>query len=548
MTTDSDDGSITLPEYRDNPFINCLPPILPATEALRRLTDLPRFDEAERHYPAHLRAHCVQRLGHYFDPLDRHLLLESRFSMLVRQGYIGRNPTNGDYVRRLQNAHDRLEQHDLDIAVRHTIETTASGFAIVGCSGIGKSRGIERVLKLYPQTIHHSQPFSLEQVVWLKLDCPYKGSPKQLCINFFAAMDRLLGTRYQRKYGASRFAVDEMMARMAHVAELHALGALVVDEIQHLRQAPGASRDDLLNFLVTLVNTIGIPVMIIGTLAAIPLLQGAFRQARRASGMGSLTWERLSPGQTWDNFVERMWAFQWTREHTPLTDEIRHVLYDQTQGIVDLVVKLFMLTQVHAIQLGSLRGRPERLDAGLLRHVAGENFKLVAPMLKALRTNNLKSLVLYDDLSPLHELVQQALDDAMVRLTPAFASLPAGAATPGPASKSEEDRRKTLLKALEALELAPDIAELLLSQVLADAPDVRPIDLVARIAAKLQEHGPARRPAKRGAAKAKDAPKPSLEPDDLRAVAAVARAAERPVHAAFVEAGAIKPPMADFAA
>lgn len=547
MTTDSNDGAFTLPEYRDNPFISTLPPILSVADALRQLTELPSFDEGERHYPAHLRAHCVQRLSRYFDPLDRHLTLESRFSMLIRQGYIGRNPATGDYVRRLQNAHDRLEQKDLNVVVRHALEPTANGFAIVGCSGIGKSRGIERILKLYPQVIHHSRPFSLERVVWLKLDCPYKGSPKQLCINFFAAMDRLLGARYQREYGPSRNSVDEMMVRMAHVAELHALGVLVIDEFQHLRQAPGTSHNDLLNFLVTLVNTIGIPVMIIGTLSAIPLLQSAFRQARRASGMGSLTWERLMPDAAWHHFVERMWAFQWTREFTPLTDDIRHLLYEETQGIVDLVVKLFMLAQVHAIQLGALRGRPEVLDAGLLRHVAGENFKLVAPMIEALRANKLKALVRYDDLRPLHDLVQRALDDAMARLTPV--PVPSQLPTPVPIIETEENVRTLAVKALQALGVEPDVAGVLLSQAHAEAPGLNAIDLVSRVLALLQGHQPGKRPAKpRTGRKTKAAPLIVFDADDLRRLAARAKAAERSVHAVFAEAGAVRPPLVDFAA
>lgn len=549
MTMDNADEPLTLPEYRDNPFIERLPPILSTAEALGQLTDLPQFDKAELRFPAHLRAHCVQRLGRYFDPLDRHLVLEARFSMLIRQGYLARNPANGHYIRRLQNAHERLEQCDLDTVVRHSIEPTANGFAIVGCSGIGKSRGIERVLSLYPQIIQHSRPFSLKQVVWLKLDCPYKGSPKQLCINFFAAMDRLLGTRYQRKYGSTRHGVDEMMARMAYVVELHALGVLVVDEIQHLRQAPGASRDDLLNFLVTLVNTIGIPVMIIGTLAAVPLLQSAFRQARRASGMGSLTWERLPPGPAWDGFVERMWSFQWTREHTPLTDDIRHVLYQETQGIVDLVVKLFMLAQVHAMQLGVMRGRDEKLDVGLLRHVAGENFALVAPMIEALRTNNAKALVLFDDLSPLHDLVQQTIGDATARLTTFAASaVPSRAAAPMPTTPVIEGDRGALLRAMGTLGLAPDIAERILSEILAEAPGLNPIDVIGRIAGKLQDRGPEMRPVKRRNVRKEKVDPPPLDADDLRSLAARAKTEERSAHAIFLDAGVVKPPLADFAA
>ncbi|CAO3424428.1 ATP-binding protein [Azospirillum argentinense] len=544
---DGADEPATLPEYRDNPFISALPPILSTVEALERLTDLPRFDEAERRYPAHLRAHCVQRLGRYFDPLDRHLLLESRFSMLVRQGYLGRNPATGDYVRRLQNSHERLEQHDLNATPRHAIEPTASGFAIIGCSGIGKSRGIERVLKLYPQVLHHSRPFSLKQMVWLKLDCPYKGSPKQLCINFFAELDKLLGTAYRRKYGTGRYAVDEMMVWMAHVSELHALGVLVVDEIQHLRQAPGASKDDLLNFLVTLVNTIGLPVMIIGTLSAVPLLQSAFRQARRASGMGSLMWERLPRDAHWDQFVERMWSFQWTQEHTPLTDELRHVLYDETQGIVDLVVKLFMLAQVHAIQLGTMRGRPERLEAGLLRHVAKENFKLVAPMIEALRKNDEKALIAYDDLSPLHAFVTQALQIALARLGP-----PLAAARHGLSLASERDAeavREATLAALQAVGVAPEIAELALVPVIAETPDLSPMGLLTRVMAMLQGQDTGKAPAKRrGAGKPKKAEPPPLDADDLRGIAAQAKATMRAAHAAFLDAGVVRPPLADFAA
>ncbi|WP_200478942.1 isocitrate lyase/phosphoenolpyruvate mutase family protein [Azospirillum brasilense] len=132
---DGADEPATLPEYRDNPFISALPPILSTVEALERLTDLPRFDESERRYPAHLRAHCVQRLGRYFDPLDRHLLLESRFSMLVRQGYLGRNPATGDYVRRLQNSHER-HPATVEKALRRLPAYAAAGADVLYAPGL----------------------------------------------------------------------------------------------------------------------------------------------------------------------------------------------------------------------------------------------------------------------------------------------------------------------------------------------------------------------------------------------------------------------------
>lgn len=180
-----------LSEYADNPFIARLPPPLSVAEALDALTELPSYDPTERGYAAHLRCHCIQRLARYFDPMNRHLVLEQRIGALIRQGYIGRNPHTTDFIHRLHNNHERMIQRNLD-AVLHPVETTASGFALIGVSGIGKSRSIDRILRPYPQTIFHEDPMALMQVSWLKLDCPHKGSAKQLCISFFAEMDRLL--------------------------------------------------------------------------------------------------------------------------------------------------------------------------------------------------------------------------------------------------------------------------------------------------------------------------------------------------------------------
>ena len=163
MTTGPTDNG-DLPEYRGNPFIAKLPKLLSSTQALRALAEPPDFDEKERLLAAHLRAHCIQRLARYFEPLERHIELEAKFSMLLRQGYIGRNPTTGDFIRHLQDGHDRCVHKDLNYAPPR-VRSTATSFALLGCSGVGKSTGIERVLELYPQTILHSEPSSLRQVV-----------------------------------------------------------------------------------------------------------------------------------------------------------------------------------------------------------------------------------------------------------------------------------------------------------------------------------------------------------------------------------------------
>ncbi len=64
--------------------------------------------------------------------MSRHLTLENRMGALIRQGYIGRNPHTIDFIHRLHHNHERMIRRDLDAAL-YPVETTASGFALIGC-------------------------------------------------------------------------------------------------------------------------------------------------------------------------------------------------------------------------------------------------------------------------------------------------------------------------------------------------------------------------------------------------------------------------------
>jgi hypothetical protein len=230
----------------------------------------------------------------------------------------------------------------------------------------------------------------------MKLDCPYDGSIKGLCLNFFNEMDRILGAEYSKTFPASRITVDSMMVKMSTLATTHGLGLLVIDEIQHLSQAKSGGSEKMLNFFVTLVNTIGVPVILIGTTKAMPILQSEFRQARRGSGQGDLFWERMPNDLSWEIMLQSMWKYQWTKIPCPLTPKLKDTLYDESQGIMDLAVKLYAMAQTKAIVGGTETVTPE-----LIRAVAAERLRLVKPMLDALRSGNMKKIMQYEDIRPI---------------------------------------------------------------------------------------------------------------------------------------------------
>jgi hypothetical protein len=120
---------------------------------------------------------------------------------------------------------------------------------------------------------------------------------------------------------------------------------LVIDEIQRLNEASSGGAAKMLNFFGQMVNQFSVPVVLVGTFKALPLLSGEFAQARRSAGQGDLVWSNLPQDDVWDFFIEGVWHYQWTKSETPLTPTIRNALYQESQGIVDIAVKLYMLAQ-----------------------------------------------------------------------------------------------------------------------------------------------------------------------------------------------------------
>lgn len=534
MTSPDIEQSV-LPEYRDNPFIAALPPLWSTSETYERLRLLPHYDPAERLYADHVRPHCIMRLFRYFEPLEQHLTLADRFGMLLRQGYLGRNPSQGDYQRQLQNSAARVESGNLS-AKRFVVPNSAAGFALLGDSGIGKSTAMERTLAQYPQILYHDRPFSLHQVTWLKVECPQKGGPTQLCINFFGELDRVLGTNYLDRYGSSSRTLGLAMQRMTHLASIHALGALIVDEIQHLLRTRGMDAEDILNFLVTLVNTIGVPVIVIGTHNAVTVLQGKFRQARRASGIGSMIWERMPEGKKWNHFVERMWKYQWTQEFTPLDDGLRALLHKESQGIIDVVVKLFMLAQMKAIRLRAVRRRPETLDPTLFQQVVAEDFPLIRPMLDACRRNDREALNAFDDLLPFREHVARLFGAQPGGDLP-DEPLPRGAEAQEQV-KADNDTLGPIRGALALLGVAPDVVEMMVREALAENPSMDALQLVAAINSKLR--APANAPTPKRPRRPPKAEPPELPVNDLRRITAEGREKNLSAYDTLKAAGIIK--------
>ena len=385
-----------LSAYQGNPLIEALPPLNSFLNDSSALKGSLRCTIEDIHLNGVERAHCICRIiDDFFQPLSQHIQLHERLSLMIRGGYVGRNPETGDWAKHIQNGYERVISGDLKAIKFTDVNSTAQSMTLIGCSGNGKTTAMKQLLSLYPQVIYHPDR-NFEQVVYLKIDCSHDGSLKELCLNFFRAMDRALGTtNYQKQYSTSkRPSIETLLAAMAQVANSHAVGVLIIDEIQHLSRSRSGGSEKMLNFFVTLVNTIGLPVILVGTPRAREIFEADMRSARRGSGLGAIFWDPMEEGREWKALTDKLWSLQWLQKRDEvLSDEIRALWYDLSQGVLDIVVKLFVLCQLRAIAT-----RVERITPKLMQQVYQDELKPVHQMLAALRSGDVEEMIKFSDL------------------------------------------------------------------------------------------------------------------------------------------------------
>lgn len=468
--------SSCIPQYKGNPLIEALPPLMDNRKVVTSLTGRLHFDPKAIFAEGRERAHIISSLlDDFFQPLTAHIQLEEKVSIIMRQGYVGRNLADGSLNTHMQNGYERVMTGELEAFRFEHAKSTASSLSLIGCSGSGKTTTVARILATYPQVIWHEE-YNFTQITYLKIDCPHDGTLKNLCIQFFRAIDRVLHTDYETKYTRKRHGIEKLLAMMSQVANLHAIGVLIIDEIQHLDRKRSGGVDKMLNFFVTLVNTIGLPVIFVGTPMAIPIFEKDLRSARRGAGIGALLWEPMKAPESssrarneWRSFTNRLWKYQWLlKRDEALGEDIRDHWYDLSQGVLDIVVKLFVLSQLRAISTGL-----ERITAGLMQQVYDDELKPVHPMLSALRSGDPERIAQYSD------LIVPNIDRRLLNLRASIDSAARSKTKADPFEGNPQAQR--LYNLLVGMKCDQERITPLVIQILDTHPDLTPSQMIVKV-------------------------------------------------------------------
>jgi len=468
-----------LPEYNENPLIAALPAIMSPVDVAKTLAKRPVYQPEELILPCHIRTHAINRLTRdFFVPQTSHIIVEQKFSKLIRSSYLNRNPKAATFKRKLNSIRDLVQKENLTAYIHDEVDSPASSMTIAGISGAGKSTTTNLVLNTYPRVIYHPEHHLL-QVPWLKVDCPHDGSLSDFCLSFFIALGRRLNIDYRAKYTSGRPTIGKMMADVADLCLIHAVGLIVIDEFQHMNLAKSGGEKKMINFLVTLVNVVEVSVVLIGTPKALRLFASEFRQARRASGDGSVVWDRLLFDESWEDFLTELWPYQWLNNKVERDEQLTNKLYELSQGVPEIVVKLFCLAQARSILLAD-RPEEEVFSVELLEQVFEDEFSIVKPMLEALSSGNRSKIEECNDL--IFPKFESNMINAVNRLVakPLQQSQKIELGEP-----TETNIANSAINTIVSMGIAEDIAQPLIVDALARNPDLQLIQLIQHVTTSL---------------------------------------------------------------
>lgn len=381
--------------FAGNPLIEALPEYLTKgmeiQEVLARTPPLPASELSNRKE----RSLCLMAAASdLFVAIGRHVAIFEVMDRMIREGYLKRNPLvarNAKYVaesyKRQQTGDGAPQRYGRDKLGLCTV-------SVIGCSGAGKSYAVEEVLKFYPQVIQHKATDRMDpimQVVFLKIECPPNGSVKTLCKDIIGELDAATGLHYDKLYRTDRATESDLRKAVAQTLAIHRVGILVIDEIQNLTLSR-KNHEELFNFIVSLANSVEVPVLNIGTPKVQKFIEDDMRLSRRFATWGLYDWSAMKSGDyEWHDFFEILKKVYLLEE--PMEDDVENSLFYHSQGVPGILVHLFLLSQMRAMV-----EKNRKLNAEIIQRTDGLYFSHMHPMVKAIRDDDKAALAKYADI------------------------------------------------------------------------------------------------------------------------------------------------------
>jgi len=399
-------------EHRGNAFVEALPPIPDNATLARALTYLPAYSPKERTLSAAMRIQHAAKVSRIFVALPRVVDIARAMLCMLHQGYEDRAPGSASdrEIRRSLYA----QQQGGDFACTRVLRGRRQlSLSLSGSSGSGKTFTIENLIAKLPPVIYH-RLHGRWQVPFAHIEMSHDGkSAHALATQLAEEFDRLMpDAGFVETFMRKGRNAEERLFQVLRAAYEHGLGMLIVDEAQNQRSLAGdepgqqrkrarataaANETPLMKLLITAANRARVPLMFVGTTEFAGAVGTRFTKARRTSGNGSAVWaplKRSRKGKTgqFEVLLRVLFRYQWTQQLIEFSEEWADTFFEFSQGIPDILVKLWKSAQVRAI------GASELVTKELVAETFEAEFKNVQFGLTALKNRDRLKLDIVSDL------------------------------------------------------------------------------------------------------------------------------------------------------
>lgn len=290
-----------------------------------------------------------------WEPTTTSVEIAVRLYRLIRRGYLPRNPCKPS-VRHQTMTIARFANEN--IANIPWLMTYAKGMRISGITGVGKSYDILRALEQLPQKIEHDRNDAAGwthtlQAVWLYVAMSHDGSLGGLLLQILCALDAAIGTEYSKDNRLTGLSNEKLAVHIGIIFRNHALGVLVIDEIQSRNFAGGARGSLAATFFLRLLN-FGIPIVLIGNPFGMDSLDSFSQDMRRIGSGGSFRLHPLNKDDfDWNEcLAPALWRYDVMPEPSLVEDNGGLILFHYSGGFRDYACRIRVASQRLALDMG----------------------------------------------------------------------------------------------------------------------------------------------------------------------------------------------------
>lgn len=396
--------------YDNNILISGLGSILSREEKAKKLIDLPYFPVGLESAERHIRLHHLARIRRYHMPRQVECRLADSIDIMVREGYVDRNPSVPGTINLINGV----------AKIRHQSPASVAACAVGGPAGSGKTQAILRCLGLFPSQVitHENLPPFLgphPQVVWMSIDVPSSGKAVDLARALMLEWDRVIGTD-RFAYWLTKDVIKnpiQALDEWKQVASTHFLGVLHFDEVQNffkllsLRERRNKKRDraksDLsvvedqcLKWILTSLNSWSWPTIFSGTPDGMGALGQRMSTLQRLMSYGShnfTLFEDVSDPYFSDEFMYMLEKYQYTKGKLVVDEALKRKILDLTAGVPRIIIALWIAANRVALERPEDHLRLSDFDEAFESYLSP-----LAPAVGALRSKDPNRLAHYEDM------------------------------------------------------------------------------------------------------------------------------------------------------